>query len=88
MDLYFRGPEDDSERVETCRPKIALYVINLLCVLTDTLYFKSAYIRSVMDNSVSNTVIIEFSKRNEPYRNWLYKAAGTDPVASFGWVLF
>ena len=31
----------------------------------------AAYIRSVMNNSVSNTVIIEFSKRNESYRNWL-----------------
>jgi len=38
LDLYFRGPEDDSERVETCRPKIAFYVIKLL-YLTDTLYF-------------------------------------------------
>ena len=28
----------------------------------------AAYIRSVMNNSVSNTVIIEFSKRNESYR--------------------
>ena len=31
----------------------------------------AAYFRSVMNNSVSNTVIIEFSKRNESYRNWL-----------------
>ena len=31
----------------------------------------AAYIRSVMNNSVSNTVIIEFSKHNESYRNWL-----------------
>jgi len=31
----------------------------------------AAYIRSVMNNSVSNTVRIEFSKRNESYRNWL-----------------
>jgi hypothetical protein len=31
LDLYFRGPEDDSKRVETCRPKIAFYVIKLLC---------------------------------------------------------
>ena len=31
----------------------------------------AAYIGSVMDNSVSNTVIIEFSKCNELYRNWL-----------------
>ena len=30
--LYFRGHEDDSERVETCRPKIAFYVIKLVCV--------------------------------------------------------
>ena len=28
----------------------------------------AAYIRVVMNNSVSNTVIIEFSKRNESYR--------------------
>ena len=33
---YFIGPEDDSERVETCRPKMAFCVINLLCCLTDT----------------------------------------------------
>ena len=33
-----RGPEDDSERVETCRPKITFYVIKLLC-LTDMLYY-------------------------------------------------
>jgi len=39
VNLYLRGPEDDSEIVETCRPKIAFYVINLLCFLTDTLYF-------------------------------------------------
>ena len=31
----------------------------------------AAFIRSVMNNSVSNTVIIEFSKPNESYRNWL-----------------
>jgi len=31
----------------------------------------AAYITSVMNNSVSNTVIIEFSKRNVSYRNWL-----------------
>ena len=31
----------------------------------------AAYIRSIMNNSVSNTVIIEFSKRNGSYRNWL-----------------
>jgi len=31
----------------------------------------AAYIRSVMNNIVSNTVIIEFSKCNESYRNWL-----------------
>jgi len=31
LDLYFIGPEDDSERVETCRPKIAFYVLKLLC---------------------------------------------------------
>jgi len=31
----------------------------------------AAYIRSVMNNGVSNTVIIEVSKRNESYRNWL-----------------
>jgi len=31
LDLYFKGPEDDSERVETCRPKIEFYVIRLLC---------------------------------------------------------
>jgi hypothetical protein len=31
----------------------------------------AAYTRSVMNNSVSDTVIIKFSKRNESYRNWL-----------------
>jgi len=31
----------------------------------------AAYIRSVMKNSMSNTVKIEFSKHNELYRNWL-----------------
>ena len=31
----------------------------------------AAYIRSVMNNSVSDAVIIEFSRRNESYRNWL-----------------
>jgi len=31
----------------------------------------AAYIRSVMNNSVSDIVIIEFSKLNESYRNWL-----------------
>jgi len=31
----------------------------------------TAYIGSVMNNSVSYTVIIEFSKRNELYENWL-----------------
>jgi len=25
LDQYFRGPEDDSERVETCRPKSILW---------------------------------------------------------------
>ena len=39
LDLYSRGPEDDSERVETCRPKLAFYVEKLLCFLIDTLYF-------------------------------------------------
>jgi len=29
----------------------------------------AACVRSVMLNGVSNTVIIEFSKRNESYRN-------------------
>jgi len=38
LDLYFRGPEYDSERVETCRPKIAFYVMKLYVFLTDTLY--------------------------------------------------
>ena len=28
--LYFRGPEDNSERIETCRPKITFYIIKLL----------------------------------------------------------
>ena len=28
----------------------------------------AAYVRSVMNNSVSNTVIIGFSKRNESYQ--------------------
>jgi len=27
FDLYYREPEDDSKRVETCRPKIIFYVI-------------------------------------------------------------
>ena len=31
----------------------------------------AAYIQSVMNNSVSNTVIIEFSKCNESYCTWL-----------------
>ena len=31
----------------------------------------ATYIRSVMNSSLSNSVIIEFSKRNEWYRNWL-----------------
>jgi len=31
----------------------------------------TAYIRSVMNNSMSNTVIIEFSKHNKSYRNCL-----------------
>jgi len=31
----------------------------------------TAYIRYVMNNSVSNTVITEFSKYNESYQNWL-----------------
>jgi len=31
----------------------------------------AAYSRSVMNNNVSNTVIIELSKRNESSRNWL-----------------
>ena len=31
----------------------------------------AVYIRSVMNNSVLYTVIIEFSKRNESRRNWL-----------------
>ena len=31
LDLYFTVPEDDSEKVETCRPKIAFYVIKLPC---------------------------------------------------------
>jgi len=30
--MYSRGPEDDSERVETRRPKVAVYVTKLLCV--------------------------------------------------------
>jgi len=29
LDLYFRGSEDDSESVETCRPIIAFYEIKL-----------------------------------------------------------
>ena len=29
------------------------------------------YIKSVTNNSVSNTLIIEFPKCNESYRNWL-----------------
>ena len=28
LDLNFIGPEDDSERVQTCRPKIAFYILN------------------------------------------------------------
>jgi len=39
MDVYFRGPEDDSERVETCRPKIAFLWNKSVVVLTDTLCF-------------------------------------------------
>ena len=39
LDLLFRGPEDDSERVETCRPKISFYVTKLFVFLTDTLFF-------------------------------------------------
>jgi len=31
LELYPRGPEDDSEIVETYRPKIAFYVIKPLC---------------------------------------------------------
>jgi len=31
----------------------------------------AAYISSVMNNSVLYTVIIEFSKPNKSYRNWL-----------------
>jgi len=31
----------------------------------------AACIGSVMNNGVSNTVIIEFAKRNKSYRNWL-----------------
>ena len=31
----------------------------------------AACIRSVMNSSVSNTMIIEFSKLNEWYRHWL-----------------
>ena len=32
----------------------------------------AAYIiRSVINNSVSNAVVKEFSERNESYRNWL-----------------
>ena len=31
MDLYPREPEDNSERVETFRPKIAFYVVKLSC---------------------------------------------------------
>jgi hypothetical protein len=38
LDLYFRGPENHSERVKICRPNVILYVIKLL-ILTDTLYF-------------------------------------------------
>jgi len=30
LDMYFKGPEDDSERVKTCSPKIAFYVIKVL----------------------------------------------------------
>jgi len=55
----FRGPEVDSERVETCSHKIAFYVIHVLCFLTDTLHFLCAYVMSVMNNSVSYTVLIE-----------------------------
>lgn len=31
----------------------------------------AAYIGSVMNNSMSNTVKIDFSKHNESYQNWL-----------------
>ena len=43
-----------------------------------------AYIRSVMNNSVLNTVIIEFSKPNESYRNWLDLPLLVMCVALFG----
>ena len=35
--VLLRGPEDDSEGVETCRPKITFYVIKT--VVFDALYF-------------------------------------------------
>ena len=35
------------------------------------LYLCDCIFRSVMNNSVSNTVMIEFSECNESYRNWL-----------------
>jgi len=35
LDLYFREPEGDSKRVETCYPKIIFYVIKT--VVFDTL---------------------------------------------------
>jgi len=31
----------------------------------------ATYIRSVMNNSALNTVLTEFSKYNESFRNWL-----------------
>ena len=44
-DLYFRGPEDDSERVEICHSEIALYVTKLLCfsLIRCTLYIYSEW---------------------------------------------
>jgi len=39
--------------------------------ITISFIFVAACIRSVMNDSVSNTEIIRFSERNESYRNWL-----------------
>jgi len=55
LDLYFRGPEDDSERVETRCPKIAFYVIKLLCFFTDTLYFICTIVQRFSANELLST---------------------------------
>jgi len=63
LDLYFGGPEDDSKRVETCRPKIIFYVIKLLC-LTDTL----CYICTVLLTLLSSVYLKYTIKKGQ--ENW------------------